>query len=241
VDGSRQGERSPAAACKPSVPPSPPPPRQSESAGLPAGWAVSKDVNGTPYYYNATTRQSQYEHPGPGDGYAIAAELSLQTTGTVSMKARGVINSLGEIIAHEMSFNPEVNVYQKPSDEQVNGYIQIVCPGVLGDDCEVQDVGNGVRVRLEKHKLIDELLVVPMAEWPIRQNHGVWEKTISFDSSDGWFELDEDSIKLEDGMLTMMLKPKKKKIIALKPKKKDIQPPPPPPGGLPAASGEEES
>ena len=61
----------------------------------------------------------------------ICLRLS-QKGARVAMKTRGVISPLGEIIAHDVSFDPIVNVFDRTRDGTILRYIRIECPAVRG-------------------------------------------------------------------------------------------------------------
>eukprot|EP00435_Cladocopium_sp_Y103_P026848 s1653_g6.t1 len=122
----------------------------------------------------------------------------------VTTKTRGVISPLGEIIAHDVSFDPIVNVFDKPIDCGLQRTIRIECPGVVDDDIEYEELANGVKVTINKKPPIEEHAVQPVE--PIRQHHGVWERDFLFDPTEGRFELCDDEATLENGVLTMVLK-----------------------------------
>ena len=52
----------------------------------------------------------------------------------VSMKTQGVINPLGEIITHDVTFEPNVNVYDRTLQDGIERVIRIECPGVQQED-----------------------------------------------------------------------------------------------------------
>jgi len=124
---------------------------------------------------------------------------------SVAMKTRGVISPLGEIIAHDVSFDPIVNIFDRHSEHEIRRYIKVECPGVSLEDVEIAELPNGVKIIIEKQKAIDEMAVHPVL--PIRQHHGVWEREFLFEASDGRFEVcDPGEFSLEDGVLTVVLK-----------------------------------
>lgn len=122
----------------------------------------------------------------------------------VTTKTRGVISPLGEIIAHDVSFDPIVNVFDKAIDTGVQRFIRIECPGIVEEEIEWQELPNGVKVTINKKPPIEEHAVQPVE--PIRQHHGMWEREFFFDQTEGRFELCEDEAMLENGVLTMVLK-----------------------------------
>lgn len=52
------------------------------------------------------------------------------------MKTQGVINPLGEIIAHDVTFEPNVNVYDRTAADGIERVIRIECPGVQQEDID---------------------------------------------------------------------------------------------------------
>ncbi|CAK9048090.1 unnamed protein product [Durusdinium trenchii] len=122
----------------------------------------------------------------------------------LSTKTRGVISPLGEIIAHDVSFDPNVNVFDKSISAGIQRYIRVECPGVVDDDIQWEELPNGVKITINKKPPIEEHSVHPVQ--PIRQHHGVWEREFLFDHSDGRFELCEEEAELEAGVLTMVLR-----------------------------------
>ena len=54
----------------------------------------------------------------------------------VSMKTQGVINPLGEIIAHDVTFEPNVNVYDRRLQDGIERVIRVECPGVQQEDID---------------------------------------------------------------------------------------------------------
>ena len=119
------------------------------------------------------------------------------------MKTRGVISPLGEIIAHDVSFNPIVNVYDETTENGAFRIIRIECPGVTKDDLDWEELPNGVKVSIYKKRAINEAAVQPVQ--PICQYHGTWEHSFSFDYVEGCFELRVDDATLENGVLTVPL------------------------------------
>jgi len=140
------------------------------------------------------------------DGYMRAGSLVMQTTQPgfrLAMKTRGVISSLGEIIAHDVSFEPTVNVYDRRGEQYIKRYIEIECPKVIQDDIDWEELANGIKITIRKHKAIDEMSVHPV--YPIRQHHGVWEREFQFESTEGRFEICPDEFNLQDGVLLIVL------------------------------------
>eukprot|EP00435_Cladocopium_sp_Y103_P050101 s2994_g15.t1 len=155
----------------------------------------------------------QAGHCGPvypnveGNPYASSGTFCMRLSNekaSVTTKTRGVISPLGEIIAHDVSFDPIVNVFDKAIDNGVQRFIRIECPGVVEDEIEWEELPNGVKVTINKKPPIEEHAVQPVE--PIRQHHGVWEREFLFDHAEGRFELYEDEATLENGVLTMVLK-----------------------------------
>ncbi|CAE7808761.1 unnamed protein product [Symbiodinium sp. CCMP2456] len=152
------------------------------------------------------------QQPTSGDeclkaGYNCVGVLRMnlsQEGARVAMKTRGVISPLGEIIAHDVSFDPIVNVYDRTTTHGTSRIIRIECPGVTEEDVEWEELPNGVKISVDKKRPIDEHAVQPVQ--PIRQHHGVWEQEFSFDYSEGRFELSPEEATFENGVLTVVLK-----------------------------------
>ena len=141
------------------------------------------------------------------EGYSCVGALCMklsQEGARVAMKTRGVISPLGEIIAHDVSFDPIVNVYDRVDERGTMRLIRIECPGVTGDDLNGEELPNGVKIRVEKKPPIDEAAVQPVQ--PIRQHHGVWEQEFVFDYTEGRFDLCPDDATLENGVLIVALR-----------------------------------
>ncbi len=87
-DGRTQFEPPPGLVLGSAPPPSLPTPPEAETISTlsgvapPAGWAIARDSRGVPYYYNKTTRATQYEPPsvhggmtaGVGNGWRVALD-----------------------------------------------------------------------------------------------------------------------------------------------------------------------
>merc|ERR1711972_1272956 len=127
--------------------------------------------------------------------------------GYVTMKTRGVISPLGEIIPHNVSFDPIVNVFDEATEQGTRRFIQVECPGVEEDEIELDKLPNGIKITVEKRKAIDEISVRPHPSYPIRQHHGVWERDFIFDVAEGHFDVPKegDLFKLQNGVLTIVL------------------------------------
>lgn len=140
--------------------------------------------------------------------YQIAGTLEMHTQCPgcrVVMKTRGVISSLGEVIAHDVSFDPIFNVFD--NQDHTLRYIKVDCPSVTDDDYELFDKPNGVKIVIQKPKAIDESQI--KAIYPIRQHHGTWEREFIFDKDEGRFEYNDDDqpeSSLEHGVLTVVLR-----------------------------------
>ncbi|CAK9059423.1 Uncharacterized protein SCF082_LOCUS31486 [Durusdinium trenchii] len=154
--------------------------------------------------------ESRAEHADPHAESAVYTPLGSMCIhlspekAHLSTKTRGVISPLGEIIAHDVSFDPIVNVFDKSISTGIQRFIRIECPGVVDDDIEWEELPNGVKITINKKPPIEEHSVQPVE--PIRQHHGVWEREFLFDHSDGRFELCEEEAELEAGVLTMVLR-----------------------------------
>ncbi|CAJ1334467.1 unnamed protein product [Effrenium voratum] len=127
-----------------------------------------------------------------GGAYSAIGEMVLQLPGQdakVMLKTKGVISPLGEIIAHDVSFDPIVNVFDKTTELGVERYLRVECPDVDEADIEWEELSNGVRIVIHKQKSIDEAAVQPLQSFPILQHHGRWERSFNFDHADGRFDL----------------------------------------------------
>jgi len=124
----------------------------------------------------------------------------------VAMRTQGVVSPLGEIIAHDTSFEPTHNVFERPGEQEgeVQRVILVDCPGVRPQDYLVQESVNGAKVEIRKERVIDESRVTPI--YPVRQSHGRWEKEFDFPSRDGRFEIVADGVQLTQGMLRVVLR-----------------------------------
>ncbi|CAJ1368889.1 unnamed protein product [Effrenium voratum] len=141
--------------------------------------------------------QSPTDFKGPdarawSGAYSTVGEMVLQLPGhgaKVMLKTKGVISPLGEIIAHDVSFDPIVNMFDKTTELGVERYIRVECPDVDEADIEWEELSNGVRIVIHKQKSIDEAAVQPLQSFPILQHHGRWEQNFNFDHADGRFDL----------------------------------------------------
>eukprot|EP00435_Cladocopium_sp_Y103_P036355 s1312_g9.t1 len=122
----------------------------------------------------------------------------------VSMKTQGVINPLGEIIAHDVTFEPNVNVYDRRLQDGIERVIRIECPGVQQEDIDWEELANGVKISIRKQKPIEETAVHPVE--PIMQHHGPWERAFEFENGSGRFDFSEEDFILADGVLTVNLR-----------------------------------
>lgn len=149
-------------------------------------------------------------------GYRRVAVMHLRCPSPgchISVKTHGVISELGEIVTHDTSFNPIYNVFDQMRDGRQHRIIQVDCAGVT--DLCVEAITNGVKVMMDKARLIDENSA-RMVE-PIRQSHGRWEHEFCFDRSDGEFaEYNDEDLTWAFGVLTIVLhrrtKPKRTKL-----------------------------
>ncbi|CAE7578832.1 warA [Symbiodinium sp. CCMP2592] len=118
------------------------------------------------------------------------------------IKKEGVISDLGEVISHDKSFSPEPMIFDQTSDEYRIRTILFECPGVLPKDVTWDQTGEGLTIRIEKRKLIDEGKVTAISG--MRQQSGIFERNFRF--ADGPFEIAEDECNLEHGVLRLTLK-----------------------------------
>merc|ERR1739848_68497 len=121
----------------------------------------------------------------------------------VVMKRQGLIDSLGNVISYNRSFDPTFDVYD--SQDRTLRKIQIECPGVKEGDYEIYKLPNGVKIVMEK-KAIDETQMKEISHYPIRQQQGTWEHDFNFHHEEGYFEVLENEvgkpdIALEHGVL----------------------------------------
>ena len=108
-----------------------------------------------------------------GDAYASCGKICIhlpQKNARLSTKTRGVISPLGEIIAHDVSFDPIVNVFDRAINTGVKRFIRVECPGVVEDDVEWEELPNGVKISINKKPPIEEHSVQPVQ--PIRRSCG---------------------------------------------------------------------
>eukprot|EP00747_Dinoflagellata_sp_TGD_P075021 gnl/TRDRNA2_/TRDRNA2_158560_c0_seq1.p1 gnl/TRDRNA2_/TRDRNA2_158560_c0~~gnl/TRDRNA2_/TRDRNA2_158560_c0_seq1.p1 ORF type:complete len:417 (+),score=67.40 gnl/TRDRNA2_/TRDRNA2_158560_c0_seq1:70-1320(+) len=102
------------------------------------------------------------------------------------------------------TFNPRMNVYDVAKDDATVRYIEVECPGVSQDGVQWQEVPSGWRLTLEKKGLNE-------AAWPVhslQRSCGTWTKDFVY--TDGLYELHEDEIMLENGLLTIPLRKKER-------------------------------
>ena len=122
----------------------------------------------------------------------------------LEVKRQGVLSELGEVVSHDKSFSPDPAIYDDKHGEYLWRTIQIECPGVKEDQVGWEESGNGLKVRIEKSRLVDEGAVTMVEGFPLRQQSGIWEKLFHF--PDGPFELAQDECALEYGVLKLQLK-----------------------------------
>ena len=122
----------------------------------------------------------------------------------LEVKRQGVISELGEVVSHDKSFSPDPAAYDEKRGDYLCRTIQIECPGVQEDQIHWEQSGNGVKIRIEKSRLVDEASVTSVEGFPLRQQSGVWEKLFRF--PDGPFEVFQDECSLEHGVLRIRLK-----------------------------------
>jgi len=120
----------------------------------------------------------------------------------MEVKKEGVISDLGEVISHDKSVSPEPMIYDEASDEYRIRTILFECPGVLPEDVTWDQTGEGLTIRIEKRKLIDEGKVTAISG--IRQQSGIFQRNFAF--TDGPFEIAEDECNLEHGVCRLTLK-----------------------------------
>ena len=135
------------------------------------------------------------------DGYGTVGAFAISTAEghRAVIKKRGVLTQLGEIVAHNLSFDPLVNIYDTDNGRIIKAEI----PGVPSKNITFEAMPNGVKIAMEKHIAIEEHQVEPLL--PIRQNHGIWMQEFVYDHSDGRFEFDPANVLLEHGVLTVKL------------------------------------
>ncbi|CAJ1397216.1 unnamed protein product [Effrenium voratum] len=124
------------------------------------------------------------------------------TCDKLDVKTEGVISDLGEVISYDKSFSPEPMIFDQKTSEYLTRTILFECPGVRPEGVRWDQQGEGLTIRIEKSKLIDEGSVTAVSS--LRQQSGVYEKNFRF--MDGPFEVSEDQCALEFGMLTIKLK-----------------------------------
>lgn len=167
---------------------------------------LDKGVQELKVEYDEYTAVQGNEPEVEGD-YVVRGVMKLvspRQDAQITMKKQGVISRLGEIIAHDVSFEPCANVFDQRVEDGTERLIQIECPGVSEEDIDWEELSNGVKVTIKKEKLIDEAIVQPVQ--PIMQNHGTWVRNFVFDHSDGRFELrGAEDFSLDQGVLTIKL------------------------------------
>jgi len=138
--------------------------------------------------------------------YVRKALLRLEVPHNVkaSMRTQGVVSPLGEIIAHDVNFEPKTNVYEHREGREVRRTIEVECPGVPDENIVVTELPNGVKVEIQKDKSIDENRVEAIE--PLRQNHGRWFREFNFESSHGKFQVEARGVCLERGLLRITLR-----------------------------------
>ncbi|OLP96594.1 hypothetical protein AK812_SmicGene21149 [Symbiodinium microadriaticum] len=167
---------------------------------------LDKGVQELKVEYDEYTAVQGKEPEVEGD-YVVRGVMKLvspRQDAQITMKKQGVISRLGEIIAHDVSFEPCANVFDQRVEDGTERLIQIECPGVSEEDIDWEELSNGVKVTIKKEKRIDEAVVQPVQ--PIMQNHGTWVRNFVFDHSDGRFELrGAEDFSLDQGVLTIKL------------------------------------
>ena len=114
----------------------------------------------------------------PGRDGRMQQVGSFSTPCKLEVKKQGVISESGEILSHDQSFNPQVNIHDEK--ETRNGYIVrkivIECPGVRREDVKWESDGGSVLVEVKKRRLVDEGSVQPVSA--LRQQFGDFKKRI---------------------------------------------------------------
>eukprot|EP00747_Dinoflagellata_sp_TGD_P072455 gnl/TRDRNA2_/TRDRNA2_157488_c2_seq1.p1 gnl/TRDRNA2_/TRDRNA2_157488_c2~~gnl/TRDRNA2_/TRDRNA2_157488_c2_seq1.p1 ORF type:complete len:180 (+),score=20.94 gnl/TRDRNA2_/TRDRNA2_157488_c2_seq1:408-947(+) len=98
-------------------------------------------------------------------------------------------------------FNPRVDIYDAVQEGTTVRYIVVECPGVTRDGVQWEEVLGGVRLMVGKDGM-DPLSAQQV--WPFQRECGTWIKDFNFD--DGRFDLCEEEIVLDHGVLTVPLK-----------------------------------
>jgi hypothetical protein len=147
------------------------------------------------------------------DGYQVAGGVELQPPSGyhLALKKYPMISSFGEVITHDVSFDPTVNVFEEVIDDPPNGQtiyriIQVDCPQVPQEQIEWEDGTNGVKITICKPKAIDEAKITKLCRYPIRQQYGTWEQEFEFPKEEGNFEILEDACCLKNGVLKIVLR-----------------------------------
>ena len=102
---------------------------------------------------------------------------------------------------NRMQFKPRVRVYDTTNDGATVRHIEVECPGVRQDDVQWEEIPGGWRFTIEKVG-IDERTVQPVQ--PLLQECGIWTKDFIY--TDARFDLHEEEIILENGVLTIPLR-----------------------------------
>lgn len=138
------------------------------------------------------------------DGYEKFGMFKLKGNSAVSMKTRGIIGPLGEIIAHDVNFVPVQNEYKISTSEGVKWCIELECPGVKPwNGVEIVEEPNGVTVTLTKEMFHVEPGTYEVQ--PTRRTHGSWKGTFILPKEEGLFEYKDDDRFHEDGVLKIFL------------------------------------
>ena len=133
---------------------------------------------------------------------------------TLQIKTKGVISELGEVTVVEQAFNPHVNIYDYRNEIEIVRTVQIECPGVNEDDVCLEIGENGINVKIEKKKLINECSVEGLDGHGLHQTFGLFNRQITF--PDGPWQEHEDGFGIDKGILKMIFrKSVQKKFIRL--------------------------
>jgi len=135
----------------------------------------------------------------------IVAEfvLKVASNSIVDLKKRGSTSALGEVILYDVSFDPEINVFDEPGGRRI---VQVECPGVALEAIEIVEGQRDVQLTITKPKAIDEASVEAVE--PIMQQHGTWHRSIAFDHDEQKrYRLNQSATSLKRGVLTLVFEP----------------------------------
>mmetsp|Transcript_7814 Transcript_7814/g.17466 ORF Transcript_7814/g.17466 Transcript_7814/m.17466 type:complete len:469 (+) Transcript_7814:979-2385(+) len=125
-------------------------------------------------------------------------------TRSLTMKTQGFVNPLGEIVAHDSSFNPVPNMYYQTVDDEYRFVIKVECIGVCRRSIRITGLANGVRIFMEKKQPVNEAMT-PHHDWPCRQRFGTWRQDFLVPPERGIFFYNNRNQSFKLGVLTVWL------------------------------------